>query len=68
MKMRHLILITIFSICATHASAGFISIRSEPSVFLEDGKVRPVIKLENLGDEAAYDLSVAAVCADREAF
>ncbi len=50
------------AIMASQASAGFISIESIPSVFIENGSVTASIELQNLGDEPAYDVSMRAAC------
>ncbi len=68
MNLRRFILTAILAIASSHASAGFISIQSETSVSLENGKVLPVITLTNLGDQPAYDLSVTAICSGNEGF
>ena len=66
MTLRRFILAITVALAATCAHASFISMQSDPSVFIEDNKVLAVIRLTNLGDEPAYDLSVRAACKGQE--
>lgn len=68
MNLKRFALTAVFALYSAHASAGYISVQSEPSVFLENNSVLAVITLTNLGDEPAYNLSMRAACSDLEGF
>lgn len=67
MIFKKLILAAAIMLTSLQASASFISLQSQPSVFIENNSISAAIDITNLGDEPAYNLDVTAFCKSSEA-
>jgi hypothetical protein len=66
MQWKQFILAIFMIFSATLAHASFISIQSDPSVFIDQGEATAALEITNLGDAPAYSVFMTATCRSQE--